>query len=111
MIPDEIEALEREQAEIAARMSAQDYHLREPQQMRADRKRIDEIQAQVRALGGARERAERVRMTDTPARTRSGRPVAIASLISRRTSFRARGRGCDAGDGGFGERQTLDRGE
>ncbi|MGB6449131.1 MAG: ATP-binding cassette domain-containing protein [Steroidobacteraceae bacterium] len=44
-IPQEIEALEREQAELTARMSAPDYHLQGAEQMRADVKRIEEIEA------------------------------------------------------------------
>jgi ABC transport system ATP-binding/permease protein len=44
-LPGEIEALEQEQAAITARMSAPDYHLQGPQQIRADRKRLEEIEA------------------------------------------------------------------
>jgi ABC transport system ATP-binding/permease protein len=44
-LPEEIEALEREQTQITARMSAPDYHLQGAQQMRADGKRIEEIEA------------------------------------------------------------------
>jgi len=44
-LPDEIEALEREQSELNALMSGPDYHRRGPQQMRDDRRRSDEIEA------------------------------------------------------------------
>jgi ABC transport system ATP-binding/permease protein len=44
-LPGEIEALEQEQAAITARMSAPDYHLRGAPQVRADRKRLEEIEA------------------------------------------------------------------
>jgi ATP-binding cassette subfamily F protein uup len=44
-LPQEIEALETEQAAITARMSTPDYHLQGPSQIRADRRRIEEIEA------------------------------------------------------------------
>ena len=44
-LPGEIEALEQEQAAITTRMSAPDYHLQGAAQIRADRKRMDEIEA------------------------------------------------------------------
>ncbi|MHB8813769.1 MAG: ATP-binding cassette domain-containing protein [Steroidobacteraceae bacterium] len=44
-LPGEIEALELEQAAVTARMSAPDYHLQGSQQIRADRKRLEEIEA------------------------------------------------------------------
>ena len=44
-LPGEIEALEQEQAAITARMAAPDYHLRGAPQIRADRKRLEEIEA------------------------------------------------------------------
>ena len=44
-LPGEIEALEQEQAALTARMSAADYHLQGPPRIRADRKRIEEIEA------------------------------------------------------------------
>jgi ABC transport system ATP-binding/permease protein len=44
-LPQEIEALEREQAELSARMSAPDYHRQGAQQLRADGKRLEEIEA------------------------------------------------------------------
>jgi ABC transport system ATP-binding/permease protein len=43
-LPGEIEALEQEQAAITTRMSAPDYHLQGAPQMRADRKRLEEIE-------------------------------------------------------------------
>jgi ATP-binding cassette subfamily F protein uup len=44
-LPDEIEALEREQSQLNALMSGPDYHRRGPQQIRDDRRRSDEIEA------------------------------------------------------------------
>jgi ATP-binding cassette subfamily F protein uup len=43
-LPAEIETLEQEQAAITTRMSAPDYHLQGAAQIRADRKRIEEIE-------------------------------------------------------------------
>ena len=44
-LPGEIEALEQEQAAITGRMSAPDYHLAGAAQIRADRRRLEEIEA------------------------------------------------------------------
>jgi len=44
-LPDEIEALEREQAQLVALMSEPQYHLRGAQQIRDDRQRSEEIEA------------------------------------------------------------------
>ncbi|MDE2263716.1 MAG: ATP-binding cassette domain-containing protein [Gammaproteobacteria bacterium] len=44
-LPGEIEGLEQEQAAITARMSAPDYHLQGGPQIRADRTRLEEIEA------------------------------------------------------------------
>jgi ATP-binding cassette subfamily F protein uup len=44
-IPDEIEKLEREQALLTARMSAPDYYRQSPEALRADRTRLEEIEA------------------------------------------------------------------
>jgi ATP-binding cassette subfamily F protein uup len=44
-LPDQIEALEREQSELNALMSGPDYHRRGAQQIRDDRRRSDEIEA------------------------------------------------------------------
>ena len=44
-LPQEIEALEREQAEITARMSTPDYHRQDGQQLRTDSKRLEDIEA------------------------------------------------------------------
>jgi ABC transport system ATP-binding/permease protein len=44
-LPKEIETLEREQADLTARMSAPDYHRQGAQQARADSKRLEEIEA------------------------------------------------------------------
>jgi ATP-binding cassette subfamily F protein uup len=44
-LPDEIEALEREQSQLNALMSGPDYHRRGAQQIRDDRRRSDEIEA------------------------------------------------------------------
>ena len=43
-LPGEIEALEQEQAAITTRMSTPDYHAQGAQQIRADRKRLEEIE-------------------------------------------------------------------
>ncbi len=43
-LPQEIESLEREQAELADRMSAPDYHRRGGEQMRDDRKRLAQLE-------------------------------------------------------------------
>ncbi len=43
-LPGEIEALEQEQAAITTGMSAPDYHLQGAPQIRADRKRLEEIE-------------------------------------------------------------------
>jgi ABC transport system ATP-binding/permease protein len=48
-LPGEIEALEEEQAAITARMSAPDYHLQGTPQIRADRKRLEELEASLLA--------------------------------------------------------------
>jgi ATP-binding cassette subfamily F protein uup len=44
-LPAQIEALEREQSELNALMSGPDYHRRGPDQIRADRRRSDELEA------------------------------------------------------------------
>ena len=49
LLPADIEALEQEQAAITARMSAPDYHQQGAPQMRADRKRLEEIEASLLA--------------------------------------------------------------
>jgi ABC transport system ATP-binding/permease protein len=49
LLPGEIEALEREQEAINTRMSAPGYHLQGAAQIRADRQRIEEIDALLRA--------------------------------------------------------------
>jgi ATP-binding cassette subfamily F protein uup len=43
-LPKEIEALEREQADLTARMSSPDYHRQGGDQRRADGKRLEEIE-------------------------------------------------------------------
>ena len=43
-LPDELEALEKEQAELTLRMSAADYHRQTPAQLRTDRERLAEIE-------------------------------------------------------------------
>jgi ATP-binding cassette subfamily F protein uup len=43
-LPDEIEALEREQSELNALMSSPDYHRRGAEQIRADRRRSEELE-------------------------------------------------------------------
>jgi ABC transport system ATP-binding/permease protein len=44
-LPQEIEALEREQADLTARMSTTDYHRQDGQQLRTDGKRLEEIES------------------------------------------------------------------
>jgi len=44
-LPGEIESLEQEQTGVSARMSAPDYHLQGAAQIRADRRRLEEIEA------------------------------------------------------------------
>ena len=44
-LPQEIESLEREQAELTARMSTPDYHRQDGQQLRTDTKRLEEIES------------------------------------------------------------------
>jgi ATP-binding cassette subfamily F protein uup len=44
-LPEEIETLEREQAQLSERMSAPDYHRLGGEQMRSDRKRLEELEA------------------------------------------------------------------
>jgi ABC transport system ATP-binding/permease protein len=44
-LPQAIEALEREQAEVTARMSQPEYHRGGPEQLRSDRQRMQEIEA------------------------------------------------------------------
>ena len=44
-LPGEIESLEREQAELTARMSAADYHRAGAEQIRSDRRRLEELEA------------------------------------------------------------------
>ena len=43
-LPSEIEALEREQHELTARMASADYHKQGPEKIRADRQRAEEIE-------------------------------------------------------------------
>ena len=44
-LPQEIEALEREQADLTARMSTPDYHRQDGQQLRTDTRRLEEIES------------------------------------------------------------------
>ena len=44
-LPEEIETLEREQEQINARMSTPDYHRLGGEQVRGDRKRLEELEA------------------------------------------------------------------
>jgi ATP-binding cassette subfamily F protein uup len=46
-LPQAIEALEREQAEVTARMSLPDYHRGGAEQLRSDRRRMQQIEAQL----------------------------------------------------------------
>jgi ATP-binding cassette subfamily F protein uup len=67
-LPGEIEALEGEQAAMTARMSASDYHLQGAPQIRADRKRLEEIEALLLAKFERWEalEAERSRLAGAP---------------------------------------------
>ena len=65
-LPGEIEALEREQHELSERMCAQDYHRQEVEQLKADRRRAEEIEALLR------ERFERWGALDAKAQAASG---------------------------------------
>ncbi|MDE2359194.1 MAG: ABC transporter ATP-binding protein, partial [Betaproteobacteria bacterium] len=47
-LPDEIEALEREQHELSGRMCAPDYHRQGVEQLKADRHRAEEIEVMLR---------------------------------------------------------------
>jgi ABC transport system ATP-binding/permease protein len=47
-LPQAIEELEREQAEITARMSLPDYHRQSPERLRSDRRRMQEIEGLLR---------------------------------------------------------------
>jgi ABC transport system ATP-binding/permease protein len=60
-LPDEIEALERELAEITARMSAPDYHLGGAEQVRCDARRIEQIETSVLSKFERWERLEQKR--------------------------------------------------
>jgi ABC transport system ATP-binding/permease protein len=44
-LPEEIEALEREQTQLTARMSTSDYHRQGGEELRGDRKRLEELEA------------------------------------------------------------------
>jgi ABC transport system ATP-binding/permease protein len=44
-LPGEIEALEREQLQLTTRMVSPDYHRQDPQQLRADRQRMQELES------------------------------------------------------------------
>jgi ATP-binding cassette subfamily F protein uup len=44
-LPEEIETLEREQTQLSERMSAPDYHRLGGEQLRSDRKRLEELEA------------------------------------------------------------------
>ncbi len=70
-IPLEIEALEREQAELTARMSTADYHLQGARQMRADVKRIGEIEAALLSKFARWEALESVNALEKAANPRS----------------------------------------
>jgi ATP-binding cassette subfamily F protein uup len=48
-LPDEIEALEREQSELNALMSSADYHRRGAEQLKTDRRRSEELEALLQA--------------------------------------------------------------
>lgn len=61
-LPAEIEALEREQADLNALMSGPEYHRRGPEQIRADRRRSDELEALLLAKFERWEKLEQLRV-------------------------------------------------
>jgi ATP-binding cassette subfamily F protein uup len=70
-IPQEIEALEREQSELTARMSAPDYHLQGAEQTRTDVKRIEEIEAALLSKFARWEALESVNAPEKASNSRS----------------------------------------
>ncbi len=62
-LPREIESLEHEQAELTARMSQPDYHRQGGDQLRADSKRLEEIEALLLAKFARWEALEELRAT------------------------------------------------
>jgi ATP-binding cassette subfamily F protein uup len=60
-LPDEIEALEREQSELNALMSSSDYHRRGAEQIRADRQRSEAIETELLAKFARWEQLEEAR--------------------------------------------------
>ena len=44
-LPAEIEALEQEQTDLTTRMGSPDYHRQEPQRLRDDRRRLEELES------------------------------------------------------------------
>ncbi|HUI61372.1 MAG TPA: ATP-binding cassette domain-containing protein [Steroidobacteraceae bacterium] len=60
-LPDEIEALEREQVGLVTLMSSPDYHLRGAEQIRADRRRSEEIESELLEKFARWERLEQAR--------------------------------------------------
>ena len=44
-LPAEIEALELEQTELTTRMGSPDYHRQDPQRLREDRRRLQELES------------------------------------------------------------------
>jgi ATP-binding cassette subfamily F protein uup len=60
-LPQEIETLEREQADLTARMSQPDYHRQGTDQIRADGKRLEEIEASLLAKFARWEALEELR--------------------------------------------------
>jgi ABC transport system ATP-binding/permease protein len=65
-LPQEIEALEREQSDLTARMSTPDYHRQDGQQLRTDSKRLEEIEALLLARFARWEALEELRRTALP---------------------------------------------
>ena len=71
-LPDEIEALEREQSELTARMSTPEYHRQESEQLRADRKRLAELESLLLAKFARWESLEEQRARAAAAQQRAG---------------------------------------
>ncbi len=68
-LPDEIETLEREQTELTTRMSAADYHRQDRERLRADRARLEELEALLLEKFARWEWLEEQRARESAART------------------------------------------
>jgi ABC transport system ATP-binding/permease protein len=70
-LPDEIEALEREQSELTARMSTPGYHRQESERLREDRQRLGELETLLLAKFARWERLEEQRARGAAAQQRA----------------------------------------